>query len=121
MDRYDILQSYMILGGIPYYWSYFQKWKSLAENVDDLFFSSGGKLTDEFDNLFTSLFGDRVKYRMVVEALSKSRYGMTREQIAGKVEMASGGDLSEILKSLEKSDLISSYYNFGETKRNRYF
>ena len=96
MDRYDILQSYMILGGIPYYWSYFQKWKSLAENVDDLFFSSGGKLTDEFENLFTSLFGDRVKYRTVVEALSKSRYGMTREQIAGKVEMASGGDLSEI-------------------------
>ena len=47
--------------------------------------------------------------------------GVTREQIARKVEMASGGDLSEILKSLEKSDLISSYYNFGETKRNRYF
>ena len=43
MDRYDILQSYMILGGVPYYWSYFQKGKSLAENVDDLFFSSGGK------------------------------------------------------------------------------
>ena len=86
MDRYDILQSYMILGGIPYYWSYFQKWKSLAENVDDLFFSSGGKLTDEFENLFTSLFGDRVKYRMVVEALSKSRYGMTREQIAGETK-----------------------------------
>ena len=121
MDRYDILQSYMILGGVPYYWSYFQKGKSLAENVDDLFFSSGGKLADEFDNLFTSLFGDRVKYRTVVEALSKSRYGLTREQIAGKVEIASGGDLSEILKSLEKSDLISSYYNFGETKRNRYF
>ena len=121
MDRYDILQSYMILGGVPYYWSYFRKGTSLAKNVDDLFFSSGGKLADEFDNLFTSLFGDRVKYRTVVEALSKSRYGMTREQIAGKVEMASGGDLSEILKSLEKSDLISSYYNFGETKRNRYF
>ena len=121
MDRYDILQSYMLLGGVPYYWSYFQKGKSVAENVDDLFFSSGGKLTDEFDNLFTSLFGDRVKYRMVVEALSKSRYGMTREQIAVKVKMTSGGDLSEILKSLEKSDLISSYYSFGETKRNRYF
>ena len=121
MDRYDILQSYMILGGVPYYWSYFRKGTSLAKNVDDLFFSSGGKLADEFDNLFTSLFGDRVKYRTVVEALSKSRYGLTREQIAGKVEIASGGDLSEILKSLEKSDLISSYYNFGETKRNRYF
>ena len=74
MDRYDILQSYMILGGVPYYWSYFRKGTSLAKNVDDLFFSSGGKLADEFDNLFTSLFGDRVKYRTVVEALSNSRY-----------------------------------------------
>ena len=121
MDRYDILQSYMILGGVPYYWSYFQKGKSLAENVDNLFFSYGGKLSDEFDKLFTSLFGDRVKYRTVVEVLSKSRYGMMREKIAEKVGMASGGDLTEILKSLEKSDLISSYYNFGETKRNKYY
>ena len=34
MDRYDIVQSYMIVGGIPYYLSLFEKGKSLAQNVD---------------------------------------------------------------------------------------
>ncbi len=121
MDRYDILQTYMMLGGVPYYWSYFEKGKSLAENIDDLFFTSTGKLSDEFDHLFSSLFGDKDKYRTIVEALSKSRYGLTRDQISDKSDIASGGDLSEMLKALEKSDLIISYYNFGETKRNKYY
>lgn len=121
MDRYDILQTYMTLGGVPYYWSYFEKGKSLAENIDNLFFTSAGKLSDEFDKLFSSLFGDKEKYRTVVEALSKTRQGLTREQISDKSGIASGGELSEILKALEKSDLIVSYYNFGETKRNKYY
>lgn len=121
MDRYDILQTYMTLGGVPYYWSYMEKGKSLAENIDDLFFASTGKLSDEFDHLFTSLFGDKDKYRTIVEALSKSRSGLTRDQISDKSGIASGGDLSEMLKALEKSDLILSYYNFGETKRNKYY
>lgn len=121
MDRYDILQTYMMLGGVPYYWSYLEKGKSLAENIDDLFFTITGKLSDEFDKLFSSLFGDNDKYRTIVEALSKSRYGLTREQISDKSDIASGGNLSDMLKSLEKSDLIMSYYNFGETKRNKYY
>lgn len=121
MDRYDILQAYMMLGGVPYYWSYLEKGKSLAENIDELFFTSAGKLSNEFDKLFSSLFGDKDKYRTVVEALSKSRYGLTREQISDKSGIASGGDLSNLLKALEKSDLVLSYFNFGETKRNKYY
>lgn len=121
MDRYDILQTYMMLGGVPYYWSYLEKGKSLAESIDDLFFTSAGRLSDEFDHLFSSLFGDRDKYSTIVEALSKSRYGLTREKISDKLNIASGGELSEMLKALEKSDLILSYYNFGETKRNKFY
>lgn len=38
LSRYDIVQSYMILGGIPYYMSYFEEDFSLGQNIDKLFF-----------------------------------------------------------------------------------
>ena len=36
LSRYDIVQSYMILGGVPYYMGYFQKGMSLAQNIDNI-------------------------------------------------------------------------------------
>ena len=56
MSRYDIAQANMVLGGIPYYMSYFAKGKSLAQNIDALFFSKGAKLRNEFSRLFASVF-----------------------------------------------------------------
>ena len=46
LSRYDIAQSYMILGGIPYYMGYFQSGMSLAQNIDTLFFAKQAKLQD---------------------------------------------------------------------------
>ena len=41
LSRYDIVQSYMIFGGIPFYLNYFRRGNSLAQNVDELFFKRG--------------------------------------------------------------------------------
>ena len=38
LSRYDIVQSYMIMGGIPYYLGYMRRQKSLSQNIDDMFF-----------------------------------------------------------------------------------
>lgn len=38
MGRREILEGYMILGGVPYYWSYLKKGLSLAQNIDAMFF-----------------------------------------------------------------------------------
>lgn len=35
-SRYDIVQSYMVFGGIPYYLGYIDGEKSLAQNIDNL-------------------------------------------------------------------------------------
>ena len=121
MDRYDLVQTYMMLGGVAYYMSYFQPGKSLAQNIDGLFFEENGFLQTEYDRLFTSLFADNESYRRIVELLAGNRYGLRRETIAEKAGIASGGTLSQMLKALVKSDLVSTYYNFGETKRNLYY
>ena len=38
MSRKDIVEAYMVMGGIPYYWSFLQRGLSLAQNIDRLFF-----------------------------------------------------------------------------------
>ena len=35
--------------------------------------------------------------------------------------MLTGGTLSDMLKALVKSDLVSVYWNFGESKRTQYY
>ena len=39
LDRYDVVQTYMLTGGVAYYLSYFQPGLSLAENIDAIYFA----------------------------------------------------------------------------------
>ncbi|MBO7416809.1 MAG: AAA family ATPase [Bacteroidaceae bacterium] len=121
MDRYDIVQTYMIMGGVAYYISFFEPGKSLSQNIDEVFFSEGGFLLSEYERLFTSLFANNGNYKKIVETLAGRRYGATREQISNDTGISAGGNLSDMLKTLVKSDLVTTYYNFGETKRNLYY
>lgn len=121
LDRYDVTQAYMLTGGVAYYLSYFQQGLSLAQNIDQLFFVENGFLQTEYDRLFTSLFADNEGYKRIVEALSENRYGMTREAVAQKAGITIGGTLSKMLKALVKSDLVTTYWNFGESKRVQYY
>ena len=117
-DRYDILQAYMVTGGIPYYMSYFQKGLSLAQNIDNLFFKNDGKLTNEFERLYGSLFVDPQKYISVVKILGSRRDGLTRKEIGDKLGLSSGGGLTEILRGLQASNFIMQYNVYGCSKRH---
>ena len=116
-DRYDQLQAYMVTGGIPYYMSYFQKGMSLAQNIDNLFFKSDGKLADEFQRLYDSLFLDSQKYISLVKILGSNRDGLTRKEIADQMSLNSGGGLTDILRGLQASNFIIKYVPFCESKR----
>ena len=52
LSRYDLIQAYMAVGGIPYYLNFFRKGVSLAQNIDALFFDTKAKLRLEFSKLF---------------------------------------------------------------------
>ena len=121
MDQYDMLQCYMIMGGIPYYMSYIEKGLSLAQNIDKLFFSSGGKLQREYDRLFKSLFVDSERYKSIVGLLSKRREGYSRNEIIETLGVPNGGGLTETMKSLEASDFVTSYIPYGGSKRDIHY
>jgi hypothetical protein len=119
MSSYDLMEAYMILGGIPYYLNYFQKGKSLAQNVDLLFFEKNAKLEMEFQRLFGSLFANPDEYKAVIKLLAQKHIGYTREEIAQNLGLKAGGSFSKMLDVLIASDFVKSYYPFGEGKRER--
>ncbi|MBQ2098139.1 MAG: ATP-binding protein, partial [Bacteroidales bacterium] len=47
ISRYEILECYMVLGGIPFYWSLLERGMSVSQNIDNLFFNKNGKLRNE--------------------------------------------------------------------------
>lgn len=115
---HQILQCYMILGGVPYYWSLLKKGKSLAQNIDDLFFKEGALLANEYDNLYRALFNKPEQYIKIVEALSKSNKGFSRDELISKTGIASSGDFSRKLNELENCGFIRTYIPFGYRQKN---
>lgn len=118
MNRHQILQCYMILGGVPYYWSLLKKGKSLPQNIDDMFFREGAPLENEFNNLYNALFNKPTQYIKIVEALCSANKGLTRDEIIRKTGIAGSGDLSKKLKELENCGFIRKYVPFGYKTRD---
>ncbi len=118
LDRISQMEAYMITGGIPYYMSYIEKGKSIAQNIDSLMFRNGAKLSMEFDRLFSSLFTNAEEYKKVVVLLSEKKEGYSRKEIAEQTGIPYGGGLSIILQALEASDFILHYTYYKHNKRD---
>ena len=121
MSRYDIVQSYMVLGGIPYYLGYMKKGLSLAQNIDLLFFEKDAKLRNEYDRLFASVFSNPEQMKRIVGFLGTRRMGYTRQEILSKVGLDDNGLSSKMLKALVASDFIQPYVPFGMSKHNEHY
>ncbi|MBQ7568717.1 ATP-binding protein [bacterium] len=121
LSRYDIAQSYMIFGGIPYYLGYIEPELSLAQNVDNLFFSRNAILKDEYDRLFDSMFANPETIKAIVRLLYTRNAGFTRKEIAAKLGISDGGRLTEHLKALLASDFLEKYVPFGLSRREEHY
>ena len=117
MSRYQLAECYMVFGGIPYYWSLLEKGLSLAQNIDKIIFAKNGKLSNEFNQLYASLFKSPEQYIDVVTALGKKKAGMTREEIIAATDMYSSGTLSKVLDELEYCGFIRKYNGFDKKSK----
>lgn len=118
LSRQQVLDTYMILGGIPYYLDMLEVGRPLDESIDRLFFAQGAPLANEFEFLFRSLFKDSKNYRRVVEVLSTKMKGMSRKELIEALKLKGGGQLSEILDNLLKCDFIRKYSAIGKSERD---
>ncbi len=119
-DRYEQLQSYMIFGGVPYYLSLLHKEESLPQNVDRLFFSKNGGLAGEFNNLFNALFDNAKEYVRTIELLGRHKSGLTRNEIAAKLNSTSGGGFTKMIDNLEQCGFIAGISNGGRVNDKIY-
>lgn len=111
----SILQTYMILGGIPYYLGLLDKDKSLAANIDTLFFGKEAPLANEYSRLYKSIFNNPDKYKAVINALSSSKKGLTRSELAKKLKVSDNGHFGEILEDLVNCDFLRYYNTMGKS------
>ena len=121
LSRYDIAQTYMMLGGIPYYLNYFEKSFSVSQNIQALFFEKGAPLKNEFDRLFSSLFTNPDVMKAIVFALNSKKRGLTRKELIDKTGITDSGLFSKQLKALEYGSFIIKYDSYGNGKRNSYY
>ena len=113
LSRTQIMECYMIFGGIPFYLNSYTRRYSLAQNIDSLYYDEKGSLHCEYERLFSSLFKKPSKHLSVLEALAEKRTGMNRKEIAAATEIADGGaTLTSVLSELEQCGFIRKYKDF---------
>ena len=120
-SRYQMVESYMIFGGIPYYLSLMRKELGFSQNVDRLCFREDGALRGEFELLYKSLFRNAGGHMAVVEALANKKAGLSREDVLKGSGLSDGGGFTRILRELEQSGFIRRYSGYGKKSRHALF
>lgn len=121
LDRYQILQLYMVMGGIPQYLKEIEKGESATQAIDRICFTKDGLLNTEFKNLYHSLF-DNARYHIdVIRALSRKKAGLTRGEIIESCKLTSGGGTTKLLEELTESGFITPYIPFDKTAKDNIY
>lgn len=106
-----IMEAYMALGGIPYYWGFLEKGLSLAQNFDRMFFDEDGEMTEEYGALYTSLFKNPTNHIKVIEALAAKKAGMSRKELLEATSLSDNDQFAKVLKEA-KYQLMDNYTLF---------
>ena len=114
LDHYQVLQIYMAFGGIPHYLKTVGKNNSATQAIDKTCFSKDGLLTEEFENLYSSLFDATDHHITIVRILAANGKGMSRQQLIEASGLPSGGRISKALDELEKSGFIQQTIPFDK-------
>jgi uncharacterized protein len=121
-NQKQILETYLILGGIPFYLRYIENGFSVAQNINQLCFRESGPLFDEFKQLFSSLFSESTSYMELMRIISKYSNGISRHELEAKIKLSyKGGGLSEKLKNLETAGFITSLLSQGYARKGLYY
>jgi len=121
MNRYQIAESLMVFGGIPYYLNMFEKGLGPTQNIDRLLFIENAPLKNEFNEVYRSLFRSSDRHIRIVGILAKTKGGMTRDEIIKAAGIPGGGNLTKTLNELEQCGFIERYSDFTRKKNSSYY
>ena len=118
LRRHQILNLYMVMGGVALYWSLLDKSLSVAQNIDALFFGKNPELKGEFNELYDALFKKPEPYKKIIITLSKKMEGMTMTELRKAGKIPDGGVLTGRLRELEECGFIVSSRSFHKAKKD---
>ncbi|MDR1806673.1 MAG: AAA family ATPase [Propionibacteriaceae bacterium] len=121
LNRVQLAQLYMVLGGIPYYLDFLERGQSPEQAVDALFFARGAPLAGEYANLYASLFKNPERHLRIIDILSRKTAGATQRELFAALKAKPGGTLSKALLELEQCGFIRVYHDFTKPRQGRFY
>jgi len=115
--RYQIIQLYMAMGGIPFYLNELNQGKSAEQLIDEICFEPTGLLATEYNQLYYSLFKNAGNHVAVIEALASHPYGMLRDELLKKSGLPEGGTFTRTIDDLYESGFITKHQPFDKKKK----
>ena len=117
LPQYQLLELYMVMGGIPFYLKEIEKGKSVTQLIDEVCFSPQGLLKEEYHQLYHSLFKNAEYHIHIIESLAARPQGMTRADISTSTKINEAA-LSNTLTELVECDFISLVQPFLNKKKD---
>lgn len=112
-EKFKIL---CVIGGVPRYLEEIDPHIDAEKNIKQLAFTAGGLLADEFDKIFSDLFGNNTpEYEAIVRTLIHQP--QSTEEIARALGTGLSGHLSERLTVLRECGFLERDYVWKEKKR----
>jgi len=121
LNHRQILDLYIVLGGVPLYWSFVRKGLSAHQCIDELCFQNDGPLVKEFERLYSSLFEDAKPYVDLIRTIAKHRYGIGQAELIVESKLPDGGGTVRRLNQLEEAGFITSLVPYGHKDKGIYF
>lgn len=118
LNQQQVLELYLVFGGIPFYLRHIEKGKSATQNVNDLCFQRDAPFFSEFDQLFSALFDHAETHTKIIRAIAQKRNGISREELLQSTGMESGGTVKKRLYELEASGFIETVTPYGKAKKD---
>lgn len=110
LNNRQIVELFMVMGGIPYYLSKVEKNLSATQLIEKLAFKQKSFFLEEFDNLFSSLFSDANVFVDMIKTIASYRYGIGQEDLLKKMGTAlQGKGGMEKLKALQDAGFIIDF------------
>ncbi len=111
------IEEYFVFGGVPYYFSFFNKKRKLTENIKETFLIKGINLYDEPFVLLRQEFRESRVYRIILKYLSQGYKSL------GKLSSASSLDRNNLMRylaSLEETNIIRHILPLGMKRKGIY-
>ena len=122
LNKQQVMEIYIVTGGIPYYLTNIDKNLSVVQNIEELSFRRNGLLIEEFDKLYSSLFENHELYVKIIRSIASHKYGIGQSELFREITpLLKGKSGLSKLDALIKSNFIIKFKPMGHSRKGIYY